>query len=165
MMKFLHWLRKFFIYKVFKKKTLGVRTAIFDENKVLLVKHRYNNFWVFPGGAVKRGELRDSKYIEDSAVREAREEVLIEIQKPLIKFSEYQNNSGEKNDTVLLYIAEKWKFINNKKHSLLDKIEISESQWFDVNDLPQNISEATKNRIFEIISFYNNKNIQISQYW
>ncbi|HMO78828.1 MAG TPA: NUDIX domain-containing protein [Candidatus Paceibacterota bacterium] len=164
-MQFLHWLRKFLIYKILKRKTFGVRVAIFDQNKILLVRHRYNDFWVFPGGGIKNKELKNQNLIEESAIREIQEEVLIEIKKPLIKFSEYKNTTGGKNDTVILFVAKKWKFLDNKKQSILDKIEILESKWFDIKDLPTSISVATKNRIFEIISYYQDQNFQISHDW
>lgn len=152
-MKFLHWLRKFILYKLLKLKTIGVRVAIFDidENaiKILLVRHRYNNLWVFPGGAVTGQQSNIS--ILNQAKIECIEEVSIQLLDPVIKFSEYKNTSGGKNDIVVLFIANSWLKID-KKPRFIDMLEIAESKWFPVSNLPENISFATKNRISEILS-------------
>ncbi|HMP67480.1 MAG TPA: NUDIX domain-containing protein [Candidatus Paceibacterota bacterium] len=177
-MKLLHWIRKFFIYKVLGLKTHGVRVAIFRSNKkgdfdeVLLVKHRYNDFWVFPGGFVKKSLFSNflSKYtklsqnnkqffsaekIKESAIREVEEEVLIKLREPIIKISDFYNNTGGKNDTVTLFFCRNWEKITDKESRMIDKFEIAESGWFGIDKIPTNTSQATKNRIAEIIANQN----------
>jgi 8-oxo-dGTP diphosphatase len=54
---------------------LGVNVAILQEGKVLLTKQRDFEVWCLPGGEVEAGES-----LAQAALREAREEVSLEIQ-------------------------------------------------------------------------------------
>jgi 8-oxo-dGTP diphosphatase len=51
-------------------------SAIIHEGKIVMVKHERSNksFWTLPGGGVEEGEC-----LEDTAVREAKEEVNLKI--------------------------------------------------------------------------------------
>jgi mutator protein MutT len=142
---FLHWLRKK-IFKIFKIKTIGVRAMIFDQDKILLIKHRYGDWWVMPGGKIEKGE--DS---EQALEKELKEEVGL-IPKKYKRFGIYQNNSGGKDDTVILFIVTDFEFVNNYTKDFLNILEVKNTKWFNVKELPKDISPATKRRIEEYFS-------------
>lgn len=138
----LHWLRKLY-WKVFKIKTLGVRVIIKKDGKFLLVKHRYGNYWVFPGGSISRGES-----YENACKREVKEEVYIKINNFEKTLGTYKNTTGGKNDTVTVLVVKSWEQLKEK----LFNIEVKEKRFFEFSDLPKNISPATKNRLSEYLS-------------
>jgi 8-oxo-dGTP pyrophosphatase MutT (NUDIX family) len=134
----LHSVRKIY-WKTFNIKTQGVRVILYRHNKVLLVKHRYGNLWVFPGGGMKKGESS-----EDVAIREIKEEVNIEINSFVGKLGVYKNTHEGKNDTVTVLVSEEFMISPFKKN-----FEVKEAEWFDIYELPKNTSRATKDRLEE----------------
>ena len=48
----------------------GVKILLTHNNEVLFINHTYNYGWSFPGGAIDRGESKDS-----AIIREVREEI------------------------------------------------------------------------------------------
>ncbi len=141
--------KNFIIYQVLKRKTKGVRIVLykFSEKKqlnFLLVKHRYNNFWTFPGGAIKKHES-----IAEAGQRELLEETGYDA-KGMWGFGKYKNFSNGKRDYVYLLISDEFKK-SDRKQSLIDLIEIEKTRWFTVNKLPK-LSESTSRRIKEVES-------------
>ena len=123
--------------------TAGVCLFVFNENKEVLMQLRTDyNAWGFPGGAMELGES-----FEDVAIRELREETNLEIDElELIKvlsgkdtYREYPN--GDKLfDITNIFLVKKY-------HGEL-KVNDDESKqlgWFDINNLPNNMTEHTKN--------------------
>lgn len=143
------WVRKIWLYKILKRHTHGVRVILRDNEKILLIKHPYDNFWVFPGGMIEKDEQT-----ETAARREIQEETPYVISGDIKLFGHYTNNTGGKNDSVTVYIAEKYKPQDEKKRKesqhLIDKIEIQKCQWFNLNQLPT-ISAATQKRVNELL--------------
>ncbi len=142
----LHWLRKKY-WKIFKIETFGVRTLILNDNKILLVRHRYGNLWVMPGGQIDKNE--DS---EIAALRELKEEVGIIGRKIDYKLGYYKNTTGGKNDHVYCFVMTDFEISSNFKPKLIDFLEIGEMAWFDLNQLPESTSRATKARINEFLA-------------
>lgn len=141
-----HWLRKKY-WKVFKIETFGVRVLVFREGKVLLVKHRYGNFWIMPGGGINKNETP-----EQAGVRELKEEAGITANKIDFKLGQYKNTTGGKNDNISCFIVTDFQEINNFKRTFIDYLEIGEMAWFEVNNLPKYISGPTKARIAEFLA-------------
>lgn len=137
----LHSIRKFY-WRTFNVKTFGVRVIISDDKKIFLVKHRYGNLWVLPGGGIKREELA-----EDAAKREVFEETNIKILSLEKILGEYKNDQEGKDDTVTVFVAQKWNDCGRKWNW-----EIKESGFFDLKNLPDGVSSATKRRISEYIT-------------
>lgn len=135
-------LRKLVLYKVLKLKTRGVRIIITDSRQVFLIKHPYDNFWVLPGGGVKKNES-----IFEAAKREAEEEVGMIPEGDLTKVGKYTNNTGGKDDQVYVVACHKWSD-SHKKKSLMDKIEVQKTGWFSLDDLPR-VSKPTAKRLDE----------------
>lgn len=125
-------------------KTRGVRVILKRNNEIFLVKHPYDDFWVFPGGGIQKNETA-----EEAVVREVAEETPYSISEPIVKLGKYENNSGGKKDTVTVFVAENFVEHKNKKR-LIDEIEIQKSGWFEIGKLTT-ISVATTKRIAELV--------------
>jgi 8-oxo-dGTP pyrophosphatase MutT (NUDIX family) len=122
----------------------GVKTLLFNEGQVLMVKIGYaHKKWVFPGGAIDKGEDAEA-----AAKRELFEE------------------SGCVDNTVQ-YIGEKvWHrkhgtvttqyfyATTNARNLSIDDQEIIDAGWFSLDQLPEDRTE----RVDEEIALYNNWN-------
>jgi len=142
-----NWLksfRKLVLYKIFRLKTFGVRIILKKDEKVLLIKHPYDDFWVFPGGGIKKGEHEIS-----AAERELKEETGYILNNSKI-LGIYENFSGGKNDYVTAVFSDDFSESDNRKN-IIDQIEIEKQAWFGVNNLPKT-SSATKRRVDEVLS-------------
>lgn len=135
-------------WKTFKIKTEGVRVLMIKENKVLLVQHRYNDLWVFPGGKIENKES-----LEETAIREVFEETGYVIKKFDFILGNYENKKEGKDDNVTVLVTRNFDFKleANLKVVILRFIEIKKFYWFDIDNLPKSISRATKDRINEYL--------------
>ncbi|MCB9805531.1 NUDIX domain-containing protein [Candidatus Nomurabacteria bacterium] len=155
--KILHSIRKWY-WRTFRIKTFGARVLLEKEGKVFLVQHRYNNYWVFPGGSMKKGENAD-----DLCRREVFEETGLIVTKFAKRLGTYKNNQEGKNDTLTILVANdfkkgpRWNFFQK----IMQKVEIKDAGWFDIDNLPNTISDATKRRIEE----YKNEQYDLEGKW
>jgi NADH pyrophosphatase NudC (nudix superfamily) len=123
------------IYWFFRRPTTaGVRCIITCGNQILLIKHTYgSSLLTTVGGGVKPGES-----LEQAVVREISEEVGLSLQS--IKHAGSIEHKKEfKKDTIHVFSA-----ITHNKELQVDPAEIKEAGWFDINDLPENISPLFK---------------------
>lgn len=122
--------------------TLGVRTAVFDGSRILLVRHTYMDGWHMPGGAVDRGESG-----AQAAIRELREETWVEAdgEPRLVGF--YFNLMKTKSDHIALYLCERWA---NPRGLASPNAEIAECGFFETAALPDGTTAATRRRLLEI---------------
>ena len=99
-----------------------------------MIKNTYGGFkqWMFPGGGINKNERP-----EEAVKREVMEEVGIEVE-GLRKIGEYTSNHEFKRDTVTVFRG-----MSRKKELVIDSSEISEAEWFKLNDLPE-VSEYSK---------------------
>lgn len=134
-------LRVFVIYRILRLETRGVRIILSSKDKILLIKHPYDNFWVLPGGGIKRKES-----VYSASKRELLEETGYEVDNKGKVLGIYHNASGGKNDYVTVYI-----FNEYISYMPIKSLEVQKMQWFNINSLPK-VSEATERRIDEYIN-------------
>jgi 8-oxo-dGTP pyrophosphatase MutT (NUDIX family) len=125
--------------------TAGVGLLVFkDERNVLMQLRTDYNAWGFPGGSMELGES-----FEETAKRELKEETNLEIDEmKLIRvlsgkdtYREYPNGDKLYDITAI--------FVIKKYHGEL-KVNDEESKklnWFNIDELPSNMSEHTKKYI------------------
>ncbi len=134
--KFTQFLLHIF-FLIARPVTLGVRGICcnLDNNNILLVKHTYSKDWALPGGGVEVGES-----IEKALQREFKEEVGFDCVDVSV-LDTYYNFTVSKRDHVIIYLINSWKKI--EKHDQ-PKYEISHSNWFALNNLPENMTPCTR---------------------
>jgi len=139
MLKQLYKIRKM-ICKITKPITVGVRLVLIKEDKVLLVKHTYQDSWYLPGGGVKKGET-----FEEAAKREFKEELGGEL-KEIKLFGVYNNFYENKNDSIVVLLCTDFTFTGNTDN------EIEKFYFFQLDKLPDGVSPGTRKRINEYLN-------------
>lgn len=137
-------------WKVFSPSTFGVRLLYLRNNKVALVRHSYIDQWYLPGGQLKKGET-----IEEALKREIKEELDIDILKKPMILGIYFNSKENKKDHIIVFATEDLR--NNDNKIVIKNIEIKEAKFFNLGDLPKDISPGTKRRIGEFLESKSSK--------
>jgi 8-oxo-dGTP pyrophosphatase MutT (NUDIX family) len=117
--------------------TLGVRILLIREQRVLLVRHTYQDAWFIPGGMVKRGET-----LEQAIRREVQEECGAQLQN-LQLFGAYTNFMDYKSDHVVVFLSTAFEVVGTKDW------EIERVAFFPLDHLPEDISPGCLHRIEE----------------
>jgi ADP-ribose pyrophosphatase YjhB (NUDIX family) len=121
--------------------TLGVRAAVFDSNgRVFLVRHTYVDGFYLPGGAVERGEDALT-----ALARELEEEGNIRLVGAPELHGLYWNVGR---DHVALYVVREFSQDAPKAADL----EIAESGFYAIDDLPAGTTRATRARLDELFN-------------
>jgi len=115
-----------------------------------LVKNLNTWYWTMPGGGIKRGETP-----EDCIKRELKEELDLDIQNTEYELGEYTSQKEGKKDEIHVFVIK----LNSKEFS--KQWEIEDAKWFDLNNLPENMSHATMKRIKE----YSDGEREIKKNW
>lgn len=128
------------------RKTVGHRALIMpsacilvlnEKKQVLLQKRKDNGYWSYPGGSMELGES-----FEECARREVFEETGLEC----IELTYFTHMSGEKMHYIYpngdeVYSAEMVFLCENYKGELkIQEAEVYEQKFFNLDDLPDNIS-------------------------
>lgn len=86
---------------LFRPTTFGVHVAVWHNERILIIKNSYRDYYSLPGGYIKRGE--DPKV---AAARECAEEVNLQIQaEQLTVVGEFFSNKEYKKETVIFFEA------------------------------------------------------------
>lgn len=131
---------RFTIISLLGGKTVGVRALVIKEGKILLVKHTYAEGWYTIGGGIEKGETP-----LEAIKRELMEEVGLQLEEVPQLFGVYYNDFQKRGDYVILYLVKS--FTMHTTNSL----EIERWAWYPLQDLPRDITPATRRRIEEFI--------------
>lgn len=123
---------------MFRPKTHGSRGIILYEKCILLVKNINVNHWSLPGGKIDTGESP-----EQCLVRELNEELSLGKVRIDYKLGEYLSEKEGKKDTVHIFIVKLSSFDFQKQW------ELEDARWFDLDNLPDDISPAGLRRVME----------------
>ncbi|WP_161597754.1 NUDIX domain-containing protein [Fluviispira multicolorata] len=127
------------IQKIFGMRSFGVRGLVInDKNEILLVKHTYMSGWHFPGGGVDKGESP-----REAIIREVQEEAGINVREFPNLIDCYYHKIMGVDDFICFYVIKKFDTQPFKSS------EIKEAKWFSFNDLPYDVSSATRRRLSE----------------
>jgi 8-oxo-dGTP pyrophosphatase MutT (NUDIX family) len=123
--------------------SLGVRlVALDDRGRVFLVRHSYLPGLHLPGGAVDLGES-----CREAAAREAHEEGGLAFDARPELFQLYWNPVGNRRDHIALYVARNAR----QATARLASLEIVAAGFHDPDDLPGDVTPATRSRIDEVL--------------
>lgn len=126
-------------WKFVKPKTSGARIIVISQEHILLVQHRNSKYWTLPGGGIKKNEDPAR-----GALRELYEETKIKIDSADYQLGRYDTSAEGKRDEVFIVVKETAEKIEPKV-----SFELHDARWFDVHDLPEHTSPATRLRIRE----------------
>jgi 8-oxo-dGTP pyrophosphatase MutT (NUDIX family) len=131
-----------FYWRFARGATLGVRAAVIDaQGRVFLIKHSYVSGWHLPGGGVETGET-----MLDALKRELREEGNIELTATPALHGVFHNASGSRRDHVTLYVVRAFR----QESAPRPNHEIVAHEFFALDALPRDTSNATRARLAEI---------------
>ncbi len=123
--------------------TIGVKALIINQKQeVLLVEHTYMSGWHLPGGGVDQGESPKA-----AIIREVKEETGIIVKEEPSLFAIYSHKILGANDYPMVYIIKEFAIQQDAKLSQ----EIKHARWFEVNSLPPETTESTRQRIQEYL--------------
>lgn len=109
---------------------VDIRAAIIKDNKILLIRERSDGKWALPGGWADTGYT-----VYENIKKESKEEAGVEV-KPIKVVAILDRNTALKDDypyTVYkIFVA--CEYVSGE---FVENIETSESQYFDVNELPE----------------------------
>jgi len=121
--------------------TIGVRAACFDaEGRIFLVRHSYVPGWHMPGGGVERGQS-----VEEALRRELQEEGNLALHGEPELVAVYFNTKTSKRDHVIFYRCR----VLQETPKIPDR-EIVETGFFELNNLPDGVTAATRRRLAEL---------------
>jgi 8-oxo-dGTP pyrophosphatase MutT (NUDIX family) len=128
------------LLRIFKPISTGVRIMLIDSDKVLLVKHTYQDEWYFPGGGAKKNETLDQ-----AARREAMEEAGATLG-DLELFGVYTNFIERRTDHITVFICKDFTFGETKDW------EIEAIELFSLDALPENVAPGIGRRIEDYLN-------------
>lgn len=129
-------------WRVFRPNVHGAKTVVIDDQRrVLLIRHSYSkqHLFMLPGGGVGRGE--DPIL---AAAREVREETGI-LATDLRLHGQFLDTAKGARNHISIYAAS-----SAGGEPRVDGREILEAAWFALDDLPPNVSSASRARIIEV---------------
>ncbi len=120
------------------EKAEGVRLVIVDERRILLLSHWYAPWaWTLPGGGIDRGEEPEA-----AAIREAREETGLIVRSIAGTIGIYKGILGKGDRVHVFYTGD-----FEGSLAMRPNLEIMARSWFDLDNLPLELSPANRRRI------------------
>lgn len=130
-------------YQDLPKKRMGAGVLLFNENnELLVVRPCYKDYWSIPGGVVDENESP-----RNACIREAKEEIGLEISIPRFLCVDYTLHNDEKGESLqfIFYGG----VLNSKQiaNIKIDPREIREYKFSKIEDTLPLLSEKLKRRI------------------
>lgn len=138
------------VLRVTRGVTFGVRGLVSDGERVLLVRHSYVPGWYLPGGAVEPGETAAA-----SLARELDEEAAVAPDGAVTLHGLFFNQRMAARDHVAVYRVRAWRELR----PFVPNAEIREARIFPVDALPEDATDATRQRVAEMLGS------PLSPYW
>lgn len=112
---------------------VAVHLLLYKNGKVLLAR-RYNTGYEDGNFSVPAGHVEEGESCLEAMIREAKEEVNIEIMLPNLTLAHVMHRNTDRESVDFFFVCKEWKGVPvvNEKDKC-DKIE-----WFFVNELPPN---------------------------
>jgi len=120
-----------------KPITIGVRVLLIQDDKVLMVKHTYQDEWFLVGGGVKRFET-----LEEAARREAMEEAGATLGEMKL-FGIFTNYLFGRSDHIVVFLCENFTY-SGEHDSEIESVEL-----FPMDVLPKETAPGIRRRIKE----------------
>jgi len=116
----------------------GVRIILVKDRSVVLVTHWYAPWtWTLPGGGVNKNETPEA-----AAIRETKEETGFEVKSLAGEIGKYKGTWGRGDMVMVFYTGD-----FEGSLALTPNIEIMGRSWFDIDNLPEELSPANRRRI------------------
>ncbi|MBA4320227.1 MAG: NUDIX hydrolase [Flavobacterium sp.] len=130
-------------YKNLPKKRMGVGALIFnDRDEILIVKPSYKNHWSISGGVIDKNESPRA-----ACIREAKEEIGIDLKDIKFLCVDYASNIGEKGES-LQFIFFGGKLSESEiKDIKIDGKEIAEYRFMKIDNTLPLLSEKLRTRL------------------
>ena len=133
------------------KFPISAQLLLVKENKILLMKRKNTGYgdgkYCFPGGHVEADEE-----IRQAAVREAKEEIGIDINKEDLELYKILNRKIEEGGEYIDFIFKVKKWTGDVTNEESEKCE--EIVWKDINNIPENILDFIPEILKENNSIY-----------
>ncbi|MBT3313974.1 MAG: NUDIX domain-containing protein [Anaerolineae bacterium] len=130
----------FRVRRVFKPISIGVRVLLIQDNKVLMVKHSYQDGWFLVGGGAKQREN-----LADAARREAMEEAGATLGEMKL-FGIYTKIAYRHTDHIAVFLCKDFTYTGNGDWEI-DAIEL-----FSLDTLPENTAPGIRRRIEDYLA-------------
>ncbi len=127
------------------KESITVALILINENNEVLLQKRCNTGYMDGMYAIVSGHLEPNESLVNGVIREAKEEIGVELDKVDFVCLIRRGNDS--------YINTYFKYINyNGNITNMEPLKCSELKWFDINNLPDNIIPNDKRAIYNMIN-------------
>ena len=131
---------------------IDTRAAIFQENKILLVKEKSTKTWSLPGGWVDVNES-----VKENTIKEVREEAGLEVE--AVKLIAVQDRNKHNKPQYAYGICKIFVLCDILSGGFMPNSETTESNFFSIEDLPELANEKnTAEQIRMCFEAYRDKN-------